>query len=230
MSGSLTPGPKTSPRGKKGERTRARLVDAARRVLERDGYLDTRVSDITTEVGMSSGTFYTYFDGKEDVFAAVVDEFQDQLLNPGKGHRLGPEDAEEYVYEANRDYVESVRKNVRLLALFEQVANIDDDFKEAERRRAKEFALQNAEIISRLQEEGRADPKVDSLIAAHALSAMIRSMAFIVYVLGEQIPFEDLMGTLNRLWGNALCIEAPRETVGSNSASDGRGVGAEGQK
>jgi AcrR family transcriptional regulator len=230
MPGSLTSGANPSPRGKKGERTRARLVDAARRVLERDGYLDARVIDITTEAGMSSGSFYTYFDGKEDVFAAVVDEFQDELLNPGKGQRLGPEDAENYVYEANRDYVESVRKNARLLALFEQVANIDDDFKEAERRRAKEFALQNAEIIQRLQDEGRADPEVDPLIAAHALSAMIRSTAFIVYVLGEQIPFEDLMGTLNRLWGNALRIDSPDQTAGPDPALNGHGSGRKARK
>jgi AcrR family transcriptional regulator len=228
MSGSLTSGASPSPRGKKGERTRARLVDAARRVLERDGYLDARVIDITAEAGMSSGSFYTYFDGKEDVFAAVVDEFQEKLLNPEKGQRLGPEDAEAFVYEANRDYVESVRKNARLLALFEQVANIDDDFKEAERRRAKDFALQNAKIIQQLQDDGRADPGVDSLIAAHALSAMIRSMAFIVYVLGEQIPFEDLMDTLNRLWGNALRIDTPTPTEESKSALDGRGAGREG--
>jgi AcrR family transcriptional regulator len=223
MAGSLTSGAKSS-RGKKGERTRARLVDAARRVLERDGYLDARVIDITSEAGMSSGSFYTYFDGKEDVFAAVVDEFQDKLLNPEKAQRLGPEDAEEFVYEANRDYVESVRKNARLLALFEQVANIDDDFKEAERRRAKDFALQNAKIIQQLQDDGRADPEVDSLIAAHALSAMIRSMAFIVYVLGEQIPFEDLMDTLNRLWGNALRIDTGAETRGSDPPTRAGGI------
>jgi AcrR family transcriptional regulator len=221
LSDSLPSGSKPSPRGKKGERTRARLIDAARRVFERDGYLDARVLDITAEAGMSSGSFYTYFEDKDDIFAAVVDKSQDKMLHPGLAQRLGSDDPEALVDGANRDYVESVRKNARLLALFEQVAHIDDDFKEMGRKRAKEFALRNAKMIERLQDEGRADPEVDPFVAAHALSAMVGRMAFIVYILGEQIPFEHLISTLNRLWANALRMDAPTLTGGSGQISNG---------
>jgi AcrR family transcriptional regulator len=193
-------------------------------VFERDGYLDARVTDITAEAGMSSGSFYTYFDGKEAVFIAVVDEFQDQMLHPGLAQRLGSDDAETLVDGANRDYIESVRKNARLVALFEQVANIDEDFKEMRRNRAKDFALRNAKMIQRLQDEGRADPEVDSFVAAHALSAMVGRMAFIVYVLDEQIPFEHLIATLNRLWANALRMDAPALTGEPMPAVNGSGT------
>ena len=64
----------------------------------------------------------------------------------------------------------------------------------------------------RLQESGRADPDLDPLIAAHALSGMVGRIAYSVYNLGERIPFERLVTTLNQLWVNALKLDqtAPR--------------------
>ncbi|HEY1278414.1 MAG TPA: helix-turn-helix domain-containing protein, partial [Acidimicrobiales bacterium] len=58
----------------RGQRTRAALVKAARAVFERRGYHDTRVVDITKAAGVAYGTFYTYFDSKELIFAEVVEE------------------------------------------------------------------------------------------------------------------------------------------------------------
>ena len=62
---------RTPPVTARGVRTRAALVAAARVVFERDGYLDARLVDITAEARCSSGTFYTYFAGKEEVFAEI---------------------------------------------------------------------------------------------------------------------------------------------------------------
>ena len=54
------------PRSRKGERTRARLIDAAREVFERDGFLTARIADIASTAGLSQGSFYHYFESKED--------------------------------------------------------------------------------------------------------------------------------------------------------------------
>ncbi|MGH2927257.1 MAG: TetR family transcriptional regulator, partial [Solirubrobacteraceae bacterium] len=62
---------RTSPKAPvraRGVRTRAALIDAARRVFERDGYLEARVADIAAAAGVAHGSFYTYFDSKDDVF------------------------------------------------------------------------------------------------------------------------------------------------------------------
>ena len=49
------------PRSARGERTRAALVAATRRVVERDGYLDARVADIAREADVATGSLYTWF-------------------------------------------------------------------------------------------------------------------------------------------------------------------------
>lgn len=71
-----------SPRSRRGTRTRAALVAAARSVFERDGYLASRVTDIADEARVAHGTFYTYFDSKAEVFAAVLHELQRRCCTP----------------------------------------------------------------------------------------------------------------------------------------------------
>jgi AcrR family transcriptional regulator len=58
---------------------REQLVDAAVWAFARKGYRAASVSDIIARAGVARGTFYLYFDGKEQVFLAVIEEFQKGL-------------------------------------------------------------------------------------------------------------------------------------------------------
>jgi AcrR family transcriptional regulator len=55
-------------------RTRARLVEAARRVISRKGIDATTILDITEEADVGFGTFYNYFESKEAILAAASAE------------------------------------------------------------------------------------------------------------------------------------------------------------
>ncbi len=195
------------PRSPRGLRTRTALVEAARVVFERDGYLDVKITDITKEAGVAAGSFYTYFDGKEEIFAAVAAAVQEDMLHPRLRERLGEDDPLVLIDAANREYLLAYKRNARLMALFEQVAQIDDEFREVRRKRGAAFVRRNAKMIRALQESGRADPDLDPLIAAHALSGMVGRMAYSVFALGERIPFERLVTTLNQIWANALKLK-----------------------
>jgi len=56
---------------------RAELMDAAALVFLEKGYEAATVADITGRAGSSHGTFYVYFDSKEDIFDAVA---QDRVM------------------------------------------------------------------------------------------------------------------------------------------------------
>ncbi|MFF3912121.1 TetR/AcrR family transcriptional regulator [Streptomyces sp. NPDC001852] len=196
-----------APRSPRGERTRNALIAAAREVFERDGYLDARITDITAAAHVASGSFYTYFNDKEDVFRALVDMVQEEMLHPHLRRRTGITDTRQLIDAANRDYLRSYKKNARLMALFEQVAHIDDTFLALRLERGNAFARRNARMIRTLQDNGEADPTLDPLVTAHALSGMVSRMAYGVFVLGQRIPFERLVTTLNKLWENALQLK-----------------------
>ena len=60
------------PLGEQGERTRAKLLDAALGVFRERGYAGARIDDITRSAGTSHGAFYLYFANKQDVLEALA--------------------------------------------------------------------------------------------------------------------------------------------------------------
>ena len=53
--------------------TQQRLLDAAFRVLASDGFAGASIWTIVAEAGFTRGAFYSNFESKEELFAAVVD-------------------------------------------------------------------------------------------------------------------------------------------------------------
>jgi AcrR family transcriptional regulator len=60
------------PLAAKGQRTRARLLEAAERVFAELGYNDASIVKITEAAGVGQGTFYLYFQGKAEIFDQLV--------------------------------------------------------------------------------------------------------------------------------------------------------------
>jgi AcrR family transcriptional regulator len=63
--------------GRKSERTRLRILDAAAKVFRAQGYAGARLADIAAEAGTKAGSLYYYFESRE----ALVEEVLDQGLD-----------------------------------------------------------------------------------------------------------------------------------------------------
>ena len=66
------------------EQRRAQLVDAAVRVLARDGVVGATTKRIAQEAGVPVGTVHYCFGDKDELFAAVLDHLTDELLDVGR--------------------------------------------------------------------------------------------------------------------------------------------------
>ena len=62
------------------ERRTEEILGAAFRVFSMKGYHNATVDDIAREAGISKGTCYQYFTGKEDIFIASMERTLDTLL------------------------------------------------------------------------------------------------------------------------------------------------------
>lgn len=60
------------PKTARGKRTREKLLQAAETEFGEKGYHEATVSGITYRAGVALGTFYTYFESKEEIFQALV--------------------------------------------------------------------------------------------------------------------------------------------------------------
>lgn len=187
-------------------------------MFERDGYHDARLADITTLAGISAGSFYTYFDNKEQVLAAVFEAAEEDML-PGASSTTssdGEVDPVARIEQANRDYFAAYRRHARLMLLMEQVTALEPEFQEMRRRRAQSFTMRNAERTAELQRQGLVDPTLDPVLTARALSGMVSRMAYYAFALdtaGSEALMaadeEHLTRLATRLWVNALGLRRP---------------------
>ena len=197
---------RTVPTSARGMRTRAALVAAARVVFARDGYVNARITDISQEAEVAAGSFYTYFTSKEEIFQAVFEEVQEEMLHPRMAETEVHADVASTIEANNRVYLDLYRRNAPLMAVIEQVATVNDEFRQLRLKRSRAFATRNARSIRRLQSLGLADPDLDPEVAARAISGMVSRLAYSTYVLDDPIPFDVLVATTTRLWLNALRI------------------------
>ena len=67
------------PRTKRGERTRRKILDAALVEFGELGFGDASIVGITRRAQVALGTFYTYFDSKEALFRALVQDMSSRV-------------------------------------------------------------------------------------------------------------------------------------------------------
>lgn len=194
-----------TPLGRRGRRTRAALVDAARTVFERDGFVNARIADISAEADYAHGTFYTYFQSKEEIFKEVVLRIQDDMVADDGAAPVGA-DPYTRIETANRNYVNAYKANAKLMATLEQVVTINPEIRQLRLDIRERFTSRNTRAITRWQAEGIADPTIDASYAAHFLGAMVDRSIYTWLVLGQPFEEERVITTLTTLWINALGI------------------------
>jgi len=200
----------SAPRSRKGAQTRARLLDAAKQVFEETGFLDARISDIAERAGLSHGSFYHYFDSKEQVFREVAERQEELLTAPSDEDGAGEVTDWERILRANRLYLQRYRDNARIMGVIEQVSRYDAPVNEARMRRQKHFADKAERAIRRLQDAGRADRDVDPEVAALALGSMVARSAELWLVEGwGEFDLDTAARQLTVLWANAIGLDTP---------------------
>jgi AcrR family transcriptional regulator len=195
-----------TPRGK---RTRAALVRSARKLFERKGYLDTTVAEITKRAGVAHGTFYTYFDSKEEVFSEVVDDMIQDFQATAHAQPLVHEGAAGRIERANRGYLRAYRRNSAMMSLLEQVSTFNPELREVRRAARRYWVDRSTAAFTTWQEAGLIDSSIEPYYAASCLGSMVDRSAYVWMVLGE--PYDEDVATqqLTALYCRALGLEPP---------------------
>lgn len=202
-----TTGGQDGPVRKKGQRTRQNLLDSSQRVFERIGFLDARVADIVKEAKVSHGSFYTYFDSKEDAFREVAERVVDEMFAALDEATFG-EHALELIRAANQVFVEVYEQHAAILALIEQVATFDDHFRamRLELRRRLVRRVERAIDAMVAADEATIAP-IDRHALAAALAGMVDNFAYTWFVLEEPMDRGAALSTLDEIWVRALLVE-----------------------
>lgn len=103
----------SAPSGKRAERNRRAILDAATELFIRDGY-DVGMDAIAARAQVSKVTIYNHFTGKAELFTAVVDqareEAQGSVLTEALGRLGGAKDVGQALLDTARALVAGVTK------------------------------------------------------------------------------------------------------------------------
>lgn len=117
-------GPKT-PRTERGRRTLRALLDAAAVEFGEKGFHDTGITHITQRAGVALGSFYTYFDSKEEVFRALVRDMSARVRETVAPHILAAPDRLSGERAGLQTFIEFVRKHKELYRIIDESEFVD---------------------------------------------------------------------------------------------------------
>lgn len=190
----------------RGHRTRRTILDAARQVFERVGYVDANIEDIVAEAGVARGSFYTYFTSKVEVFrelSAEVSAKIEQAVSRSDSDHLDPVDALE---RSNHRFVEAYRENAAMYGLIEQIATLDPAVHQRRLLVRRKHVKRVASTIRRWQSRGLADENIDPTTTAAALVAMTSNFCYWWFVGPETFDEDSALQTINDTWVRAVSL------------------------
>lgn len=195
------------------KKRRKELLDAATAVFARKGYWKASISDIIQAAGVARGSFYRYFQSKQQIFVAIVDQFraEEKILVQQLDELSaspGGDDFQKKVRVGIQSWLEFYHRNLDAAKIVVQDANMIDPAaarKREDLRRAVRSAL--ARMIHRRQEAGLYHCRISPDLAAHFLLGMFdeiaancldRTKKFDLPRLADQFVDFELNGLLSR--------------------------------
>ncbi|MBS0473837.1 MAG: TetR/AcrR family transcriptional regulator [Proteobacteria bacterium] len=117
------------PRTERGRRTQRAILDAAAAEFGEKGFHDSSIVSITIRAGVALGSFYTYFESKEALFKALVQDMsgrvRDQVAPVLTAHQGGAVEAEGAALEAFLRFAREHKEIYRIIDEAEFVAPED---------------------------------------------------------------------------------------------------------
>ena len=112
----------------RGRQTQAAIDAAARAVISRKGILATTISDIATEAGKSTASFYNYYDSKEAMVRGWAVRFRDEARERARAAEQPGLTNWERAYQAAAAHWNTYRNRLPEIISVSQLAMINDDF------------------------------------------------------------------------------------------------------
>lgn len=154
------------PRTERGRRTMRTILDAAAIEFGANGFGETSIVSITQRAKVALGSFYTYFDSKEEVFRALVQDMSERVKNHAATAMTGDEDALGRERAALAAFLRFAREHKEIYRIIDEA-----EFADPKSHRAH-YEGTAVRIFERLQQGAAAGELSDDLTEAHAWAIM----------------------------------------------------------
>lgn len=200
--------------------TRRRVLDAARTVFARDGFLQARIADVAKAAGVGMSRFYRQFPTKTELFVCLYTEMidatyvklllQESLAQPFTG-ASPPADPVGVIRSAVRRIIVSYRADHVLIDIMEQLAASQEEFRTLYLQLRGQSIEALAEFVEAAQRQGAADPALDPILTGRALLSQISHSCHMWFALREPYDEDAAVETITKLWVGGLGLTDPRK-------------------
>jgi AcrR family transcriptional regulator len=114
-----------SPKRKRSDETRARILDSAEQVFGERGYHGASVVEITKNAGVGLGTFYIYFPSKIEIYRQLLRSRQEEFINASRRAYEGATDQREIIKGAFRAFFHWIGNRPTVLRLLREAEFVD---------------------------------------------------------------------------------------------------------
>ena len=177
-----------TPKTARGRRTLRQLLDAAAEEFGEKGFHEASISQITQRAGVAIGSFYTYFDSKEEVFTALVRDLSTQVRDfvaPRISAQANQLEAER---EGQQAFLEFARLHKEIYRIIDEAEFVDPaTYREHYTSTARRIAAR----LDAAQARGEISPG-SSEIRAWALMGMNVFLGLRFGVWGDDYSTEDV--------------------------------------
>ncbi len=179
-----------------GQRTRARLLEAAEAEFGQKGFYEAQIVDITRRAGVAHGTFYTYFPSKEAIFVELVREINGQLRARLRAAIAGLRDRRQIERAGFQAFFDFIREHARAYRIVREAEFVGSPKNAAGRWYYEQLAQGYVPALARAMQD-RQIRSLDPEALAYALMG-IGHFIGLRWVLweGEPVPqavFETMM-------------------------------------
>ncbi len=184
--------------------TQAAIDAAARTVIARKGILATTVSDIATEAGRSTASFYNYYDSKEAMVLQWALRFRDEANDRAKAASSHGLSNRERVREATAAHWYTYRHRLAEMISVSQLAMVNSDFARHWDELCSIPIHFITEMVTRAQREGHC-PDDDPHLLAVAIVAMLNQFCYLQLAgAGADPDDEACITTLSNIFYRAV--------------------------
>lgn len=192
------------PRTERGRKTLRKLLDASAIEFGERGFHEASVSSITRRAGVALGTFYTYFDSKDALFRALVNDMSDNVKSSARSALSETMGALQTEQAALAAFLEFAREHKEVYRIIDEAEFVDPDSYQAH------YATIAKLIEKRLKEGGENGELRDDLGEVEAWAIMgINVFVGLRYAVwgDENEDMNDHAATVNRMLARGIAAK-----------------------
>lgn len=196
-------GRSSPPPGRRGWKTREKILKSAIVVFGRKGFSQSTILDIAQEAGVAAGTVYQYFSDKADLFAYLLQELRERLHAETR-MPAGP-DGRLIVRDSVLRYLDIYREHAALFRVWWELLEPPTEFTAEWVALHEKSRGEMMSVIRAGQRQGIIDSDVNPAITADLMVSMFERPAYSRIVLGyDDGTDEELADLMSQIFGEGL--------------------------